>query len=548
MHYELVLHQHYEEKKRTETTIEQLARIWLCSERYAKMVIKQLHEEQKVLWETSRGRGKKPFLTLCQSKTDAGIQVLQQLWQQKKYEEAFQLVKDFQLQQHLSIQTWMNEQFGLHEYNEEHVFMQPMYFVELFLDPLIAVSRHDMHISEQLHESLFTINERKEIEVNLLFDFSTEDYRTWHFVLRKGVLFHNLEELTAVDAVASLRYVHPFYKNVFTIESMHIISRYTFSVTLNKPFVILPNFLASIRFAIFYKGQDPTIGCGPFQLTVHTQERMRLQAFTRYFKPRPWIDTVELIYQEFDADVVREIPFNAHVPYREVISQEQGADFVALNSACGELKATEKRAYIWHLIEASRCIVDKERETLAESWLVGDHNKLPTDKPNKPDFSRPLVIGYQEIRQGVNHLYRVEPIQQLLLEQGIESTTVCIDLKLQHEQLQKKIDIFVGGNALSDNLLLAYFMMYTREPRIFLNFIHYEARQRVDRLLQQAESQENGLESFKQIEQLLIDEYTLKFITHRKHKFYVREDTPYKHVEFDQHGRVNYRRIFYKDI
>lgn len=548
MHYELVLHQYFEEQRRTETSIDQLACLWQCSDRYAKIVIKQLHEQQKVLWETSRGRGRKPFLTLLHSKTDAVLQALQPLWQQKKYDKAFQLVKEFQLQQHPSIQAWMNEQFGLHAYNEEHVFIQPTYYVELFLNPLKAVSRHDMHILEQLHESLFSINDRQEIEKNLLFDFSTEDYKTWHFVLRKGVLFHNLEELTANDAVASLRYVQPFYKHIFTIESMGIISRYAFSMKLNQPFALLPNFLASIRFAIFYKGQEPTIGCGPFQLAVHTEERMRLQTFTRYFKPRPWIDAVELIYQEFEADIVRKIPFNAHIPYREIISQEQGADFVALNSAFGELKDTDRRAYIWHLLDPVQCLIDQERETIAESWIVGEHNKLPSEKPKKPQFSRPLVIGYQEIRQGVNHMFKVEPIQQLLFEQGIESTTICVDLKLQHEQLHEKIDIFVGGNALNDNLLLSYFMMYFSEPRIFLNFLHYNARQQVDRLLQQASRQENGLESFKQIEQLLIDEYTLKFMTHRKHNFYVREDTQYKHVEFDQHGRVNYRKIFYKEI
>ncbi|MER1956676.1 MAG: ABC transporter substrate-binding protein [Solibacillus sp.] len=547
MHYNLVLHQYFEELKRTETSIEQLASIWHCSERYAKIVIKQLQQQQKVLWETSQGRGKKPFLTLCQSKTDAVIQVLQQLWLQKKYEEVFQLVKDVELQQNPSIQAWMNAQFGLHALNEEHVFVQPMYFVELFLDPLKAISRHDMHILEQMHESLFIINERSEIESNLLFDYNSEDYRTWHFVLRKGVLFHNLEELTASDAVESIRYVKSYYKNVFTIESMQILGRYTFSITLHKPLTILPNFLASIRFSVFYKGQEPTIGCGPFQLVTHTNERMRLQTFTRYFKQRPWIDAVELIYQDFEADVVSNFIFHTDVPYREIISQEQGADFFALNSTYGELTDRDKRAYIWHLIEPTRCIVDHERETLAGSWLVGQSNKLPVEKTKKPYFSRPLVIGYQEIRQGVNHLYRVEPIQQLLLEQGIESTTVCIDLKHAHEKIEQKIDIFVGGNALSDNLLLAYFMMYSSEPQIFFNFLLPESRQIAEYLLQQATSQKEGLACFKQIEQLLIDEYTLKFISHRKHYFYVREDTPYKHVEFDQHGRVNYRRIFYKD-
>lgn len=547
MHYNLVLYQHFEEQIRVETSIEQLASIWQCSERYAKIVIKKLHEQQMVLWETARGRGKKPFLTLCQSKADAVIHVLQQLWQHKKYEEALQLIKEFQMQEHASVQAWMNAQFGLHVFNEEHIFVQPMYFVELFLNPLEAISRHDMHIMEQLHESLFIINERKEIEANLLFDYNTKDYETWYFVLRKGVLFHNLEELTATDAVESIRYVQPYYKNVFIIENMQVISRYTFSLTLSEPLAILPNFLASIRFSIFYKGMEPMIGCGPFLLATHTNERMRLQTFTHYFKQRPWIDGVELIYQDFEADVVSKNFFQTNVPYREIISQEQGADFVALNSVCGELMEREKRAYIWHLIDPARCIVDNERETIARSWVVGDSNTVPMEKPNKPHFSRPLVIGYQEIRQGVNHLYRVEPIQQLLKEQGIESTTVCIDLKRAHKNIHQKIDIFIGGNALNDNLVLAYFMMYSSEPRILYNFLHQEARQKADCLLQQALGNTDSLRSFKQIEQLLIDEYTLKFIAHRKHYFYVREDTSYKYVEFDQHGRVNYRKIFLKE-
>lgn len=547
MHYNLVLHQHFKEFIRTETSIEQLSSIWQCSERYAKIVIKQLQQQQKVLWETSRGRGKKPYLTLCQSKTDAVIQVLQRLWLQKKYEEVFQLVKDSQLQKNPSIQAWMNAQFGLHTNKDEHIFVQPMYFVELFLDPLKAISRHDMHILEQIHESLFIINERREVESNLLFDYNSKDNRTWYFILRKGVLFHNLEELTANDAIESIRYIKSYYKNIFTIESMQILGRYTFSITLHKPLGFFPNFLASIRCSIFYKGIESTIGCGPFQLVINTSERMRLQTFTQYFKQRPWIDAVELIYQDVEADIVSNNINQIDVPYKEIVFQEQGADFFALNSAYGELTDRDKRAYIWHLIDPELCIINHEREIIAQSWLVGESNKLPVKKTVKPHFNRPLVIGYQEIRQGVNHLYRVEPIQQLLLKQGIESTTICIDLKHVHEKIEQKIDIFVGGNALNDNVLLAYFMMYSSEPQIFLSFLRPESRQKAEYLLQQAVSQKECLAFFKKIEQLLIDEYTLKFIAHRKHYFYVREDTPYKHVEFDKHGRVNYRRIFYKD-
>ena len=70
MQYELTLYKYFEQNIRTETTIEKLATIWHCSSRHAKTQIQYLQQQQVVHWETSRGRGKKPFLTLLREKIE----------------------------------------------------------------------------------------------------------------------------------------------------------------------------------------------------------------------------------------------------------------------------------------------------------------------------------------------------------------------------------------------------------------------------------------------------------------------------------------------
>ena len=91
MHYELMLYQHFEQNVRTETTIDQLAELWCCSSRHAKTQIQFLQQQQVVRWETMRGRGKKPFITLLREKIEVLTDTMEALWEKSKYEEAIQL-------------------------------------------------------------------------------------------------------------------------------------------------------------------------------------------------------------------------------------------------------------------------------------------------------------------------------------------------------------------------------------------------------------------------------------------------------------------------
>lgn len=545
MHYELTLYKYFEQNVRTETTIEMLATIWHCSSRHAKTQIQLLQQQQFVRWETMRGRGKKPFITLLREKIEVLIEVMQALWEKSKYEEAIQLASEKELLAHPKIQQWLNIQFGLHSEENVHVFRQPMYYVELCLDPLKALSRHDMHILEQIHESLFTIDENGHACENMLFDVHTVNYQNWQFILRKGILFHHLQEVTATDVVASLVKAAPLYKHTFQFLDVQEVDRYEIHVTLNKPFALLPHFLASTRFAIVPANGMELIGCGPFSLIEHSDLRLKLQTFQHYFKQRPWIDLVEIVYSnQFQVDSIRYEPFDSSIPSRKIINQELGAEYVALNGRYGELNDKNKRAYIWHLIEQEQFIVDSSSDTVAHSWMM-DGEPIKLSKPTqKPSFNQSLKIGYQQIREGVNHEHKAKILQRQLSEAGIESTLTCINFKEEQVDINRQIDVFIGGIAIGNNVFSSLISTYMGEPQIIINFLELsDAEYLLQRLKLITEKPVNKA-VFKEIEQFIQMNYTLKFLTHRQHEFYIREDTAYKHVQFDQHGRLDYRSMY----
>ena len=51
-------------------------------------------------------------------------------------------------------------------------------------------------------------------------------------------------------------------------------------------------------------------------------------------------------------------------------------------------------------------------------------------------------------------------------------------------------------------------------------------------------------QTFNQIEQQLQAMYCLKFLTHRQHHVYIREDLNYQNLQFDENGYIQYKKIF----
>lgn len=552
MHYELALYSHFPEQQPTYTSIEELAAIWSCSTRYAKTIIQRLANEKAVSWEAFRGRGKKPILTLKRTKLEAIHHVFDSLWQQEHFHEAYTLLMSQQLLHHPVAEKWLMDRYGVQQLpTNEHIFRQPFYKVDVNFDPLNGLSRHDRHFANQLHETLFSYNPAsKTAEANLLFHYETEDNRTWRFIVRKGVYFHNNQQLTAHDIKWSLERAASFTDSFFTYEQIDVLHDYECIITLTKAFSLLPRCLASYRTAILPRFQEQgKIGCGPFQFVKETDEKLRLNVFPNYYKQRPWIDGIEILYTDSDAGFgISFTPFHEATPSTELVFNEDGADFISLNMRTGPLADPLYRETIYALIDEHEYIIKERREIPAYSWEYGKILKTKAAKVRIPaEQFPPLKIGFQQIRNGVNHEREAHIFQKALENYGIESTLELVDLRLPLTDVSSRYDAFVGGYALGPDVLLALIALYTGSSTTILDMATDELQEMITELSDKAahlDETNEMIDSIRSIEAELRNAYCLKLLNHRSHCQYIRRNLHYENIQFDSEGRIDYKGIW----
>ena len=552
MHYELALYSHFNEQQPTHTSIEELATIWSCSTRYAKTIIQRLANEKAVSWESFRGRGKKPILTLNRTKLEAIHHVFDSLWQQEHFHEAYTLLVSQQLLQHPVAEKWLMDRYGVqHLPTNEHIFRQPFYKVIVNFDPLNGLSRHDMHFAEQLHETLFSYNpDSKKAEANLLFHYETDDDRIWRFIVRKDVYFHNNEPLTAHDIKWSLERATPFTDTFFSYEHIEVLHDFELVITLTEAFSLLPRCLASYRTAILPRRQEHgKIGCGPFMFVQETDEKLQLRVFTNYFKQRPWIDGLEILYADPTAGFgISTRPLPEALRAKELVFYEDGADFISFNMKMGPLADPLLRETVYALIDEQQYVMAEWGEIPAYSWEYQRRSTVRKAQTKVPaDRFPPLKIGFQQIRDGVNHEREALILQRALDAYGIESTLELVDFRLPPLDVSARFDLFVGGHALGKDVILSLVAIYTGGALAIYNMASHELQEMVRSLIQRATAfseSEAMLDTLRMIETELQNAYCLKLLTHRTHRQFISNDVHYRNIQFDSNGRIDYKTIW----
>jgi peptide/nickel transport system substrate-binding protein len=151
-----------------------------------------------------------------------------------------------------------------------------------------------------VYEGLFAFGKDFKPQPELADSYSvSKDSMTWTFKLRKGVLFHNMSEVTADDVKASLQRwlkVSPSAPNLATLKDIVVVDKYTIQMTFSQPmgsfllFVLANDLAKAIVMPKAVADASPQqgaltamIGSGPYMFDEYKPDNyLRLKRFEKY--------------------------------------------------------------------------------------------------------------------------------------------------------------------------------------------------------------------------------------------------------------------------
>jgi len=571
----LELTKHFTEGIEVETTVSYLAGILNCSERHVKSVVKELHNEGAIKWVTQRGRGKKPKLTILFTKDEVLLGQSKEMVRAEQYQEAFSLVESMGYQAQEDFQKWFADNLGLAHKTENEmeldILRYPFYETRLVMDPMHIISRHDSHMVQQLFDRLVEYDAATgELKPSIAHHWESVDGKQWTFYLHKGITFHHGRELTSVDIQSTFSRLMNGTGIFGNIERVDTYNRTVIRFTLIEVDFLFPRILAGLKASIIpiekvvenpEKFKVFPVGSGPYRLTQHDRNIIRLEVNPNYFLVRPWLDEVQIIKTPSHYEKEENHPFLLNAPdatWKQVKRMEEGASYITFNCMKeGPIQHKNFRQEIYTRLKPEGIRNEGlDNETEATSFISSrsEGSKSNVKKPNsKVRYNGPsLQIAAQQIRPGVNHLRAAKHLQTQLHELGVESTIEIVDFhQMNTVKSMATYDLFVGGIALGEDQLLSLLTALHSAELTIYSCIDEEMKCVVDEKIteiRRVHEETKRWEVYFEIEEFLKSNYAIFFCNHRFHTVYEPKDNPYVNIELNSKGRVDYRKVWKRQI
>ncbi|MDU0332755.1 MULTISPECIES: ABC transporter substrate-binding protein [Paenibacillus] len=305
------------EPREVEVALEDLTKLFHCTERNAKLVIRKLQEEGLIDWSPGRGRGHRSRLVFRVNRENFLIDLAQRLAEKGEYRLAFEFLHQHEGDIHARERfiQWLNDQFGAERQlaagqSCRDIFRLPVYKAPFTLDPAKLIYDLDSHLVRQIFDRLVQYDQTiGQVTGMIAHHWDHDETGTvWTFHLRKGVRFHHGKELTAEDVVFTFSRLREVSTNrwlVSSIDQIEALDTRTVLFRLHQPNWLLPRLFCSSCASILpadLLGKDETAfwqfpsGTGPFRLTHWSLNRMELEVHAGYFLGRPYLDGVTLVF------------------------------------------------------------------------------------------------------------------------------------------------------------------------------------------------------------------------------------------------------------
>jgi peptide/nickel transport system substrate-binding protein len=189
------------------------------------------------------------------------------------------------------------------------------------MNPFANTFSQDQFVRELMYDALLTYDDTGKILPHLAESWDiSPDGKTYTFHLRRGVKFHNGQEMTAEDTAWSLNYiVNPRngaygFQRATVIDSAEAADTYTMRVTLKQPSPGFTAAMSEIKVGVvapknsLEEGvQKPATfppGTGPFKFVQwDPKQRIVFERFDDYWGPKAHVDRV--VFREINDHTVR---------------------------------------------------------------------------------------------------------------------------------------------------------------------------------------------------------------------------------------------------
>ncbi|MFQ5559921.1 MAG: ABC transporter substrate-binding protein [Nitrospinota bacterium] len=169
------------------------------------------------------------------------------------------------------------------------------------LDPRFATDAVSSHICRLIYSGILKRNKNSELVPDLAEKVEQPDPQTYIITLKKGVFFHNGDQLSSKDVLFTFQTImdpeqsSPKRSALEKIQSLRSPDAHTLIITLKEPF---SPFLGNLTLGIVPDSSTDLakypVGSGPFSFNQYQKdEKLSLQAFPRYFAGKPLISGVD---------------------------------------------------------------------------------------------------------------------------------------------------------------------------------------------------------------------------------------------------------------
>ena len=547
--------------------LQEIETIWSCTNKNVKRILKDFVEKEWLTYIPGKGRGNPSKIIFFEPFQTEIEKFVKQCLEIGELDQAAHLLRlpipkswvikaSPELRQLFSHQKKTDTKDILHGFITRELTT---------LDPLKVAVANEAHLIEQLGDPLLKYNDLEDkIIPHLAHHYeSDETHQEWTLYLRKGILFHDREELTSRDVASTLDRVkngppdHSWMAE--EISEIECPNPYKVIIRLKKPNAFFSRYLASSTICILPTdipfNEYEWIGTGPFFIKERNKNKLVLRAFDGYFKERPLLDEIHFFKVSQDAVGIMNYTVERNHTASPLSKNEieTGFRFLAFNfNKQTVVQHSAFREAVFHILDMKVMADDLEWDEWIESSSFIAHRS--THQPKHPNLIPSLLnkSGYVGERLTLFHLnYTSAKEEARWFADQAKKYGISLELRpfdfheFYGSEMDAEVDLIFMGEVSSLDPHLSFLGAFYNQTLLFRRMFPSEDLQWIDERLDEIKklnSAEDREKTMTEIEAYIREKHLLIF---QHHPVKVRTFHPLlKDVQFQSFGHFDFSKLW----